>query len=103
MARCIGAAERGHLSPRSSHHPHPWGRWRPAPDGDARTLTAIHRLVAPNPGPYTGPGTNTWIVEAGPVVVVIDPGPDDDAHLAAIENRLAGATIGVVLVTHSHP
>jgi glyoxylase-like metal-dependent hydrolase (beta-lactamase superfamily II) len=36
-------------------------------------------------------------------VVVIDPGPEDDAHLAAIERRLAGATIGVVLVTHSHP
>jgi glyoxylase-like metal-dependent hydrolase (beta-lactamase superfamily II) len=66
-------------------------------------LTAIHRVIAPNPGPYTGPGTNTWIVEAGAVVVVIDPGPDDDAHLAAIEKRLAGATIGVVLVTHSHP
>ena len=36
-------------------------------------------------------------------MVVIDPGPDDDTHLAAIEKRLAGATIGVVLVTHSHP
>ena len=66
-------------------------------------MTAIHRVIAPNPGPYTGPGTNTWIVEAGPVALVIDPGPDDDAHLAAIEKRLAGATIGVVLVTHSHP
>ena len=60
-------------------------------------------MVAPNPGPYTGPGTNTWILEAGPVVVVIDPGPDDDSHLAAINRRLAGATVGVVLVTHSHP
>jgi glyoxylase-like metal-dependent hydrolase (beta-lactamase superfamily II) len=66
-------------------------------------VALVHRIVAPNPGPYTGPGTNTWIVEAGPVVVVIDPGPEDDAHLAAIEKRLAGATIGVVLVTHSHP
>lgn len=35
--------------------------------------------------------------------VVIDPGPDDDAHLAALERRLAGKTVGVVLVTHSHP
>src|SRR6266850_1501353 len=86
MARRIGAARRGHLSPRSSF-----------------TLTAIHRVIAPNPGPYTGPGTNSWIVEAGPVVAVIDPGPDDDAHLAAINKRLAGATVGVVLVTHSHP
>ena len=63
----------------------------------------VSRVVAPNPGPYTGPGTNTWIVDAGPVAVVIDPGPDDDAHLAALNRRLAGRTVGVVLVTHSHP
>jgi glyoxylase-like metal-dependent hydrolase (beta-lactamase superfamily II) len=63
----------------------------------------VTRVVAPNPGPYTGPGTNTWILGAGPVVVVIDPGPDDERHLAAIERKLAGATVGVVLVTHSHP
>jgi glyoxylase-like metal-dependent hydrolase (beta-lactamase superfamily II) len=66
-------------------------------------LTVVTRVVAPNPGPYTGPGTNTWIVNAGPVVVVIDPGPEDDSHLAAIDRKLAGATVGVVLVTHSHP
>lgn len=66
-------------------------------------MTVVSRVVAPNPGPYTGPGTNTWIVDAGPVAVVIDPGPDDDTHLAAIDERLASTTIGVVLVTHSHP
>jgi len=66
-------------------------------------LTAVSRVVAPNPGPYTGPGTNTWILDAGPVVAVIDPGPDDDSHLAALDRRLAGRTVGVVLVTHSHP
>ncbi|HKV87465.1 MAG TPA: MBL fold metallo-hydrolase [Candidatus Dormibacteraeota bacterium] len=66
-------------------------------------MTAVHRVVAPNPGPYTGPGTNTWIVEAGPVVAVIDPGPDDDAHLAALNRRIGTAAVGVVLVTHSHP
>jgi glyoxylase-like metal-dependent hydrolase (beta-lactamase superfamily II) len=65
-------------------------------------LTAVSRVVANNPGPYTGPGTNTWILDAGPVVAVIDPGPDDDAHLAALNRRLAGRTVGVVLVTHSH-
>lgn len=62
----------------------------------------IARVIAPNPGPYTGPGTNTWILDAGPVVAVIDPGPDDDAHLAALNRRLTGRTVGVVLVTHSH-
>lgn len=66
-------------------------------------MTAVGRVVAPNPGPYTGPGTNTWIIDAGPVVAVIDPGPDDDAHLATLNRRLAGRTVGVVLVTHSHP
>ena len=50
-------------------------------------MTEVSRVVAPNPGPYTGPGTNTWIVGAGPVVVVIDPGPDEDEHLAAL-NKL---------------
>lgn len=42
-------------------------------------------------------------MDAGPVVAVIDPGPDDDTHLAALNQRLAGKTVGVVLVTHSHP
>lgn len=66
-------------------------------------MTEVTRVVAPNPGPYTGPGTNTWILDAGPVAVVVDPGPDDDSHLAALERRLAGKAVGVVLVTHSHP
>lgn len=66
-------------------------------------MPAVSRVIAPNPGPYTGPGTNTWIVDAGPVVAVIDPGPDDAAHLEALNRRLAGRTVGVVLVTHGHP
>jgi glyoxylase-like metal-dependent hydrolase (beta-lactamase superfamily II) len=37
------------------------------------------------------------------VLAVIDPGPDDESHLAAINKRIGGATVGVVLVTHSHP
>ena len=37
------------------------------------------------------------------MVAVIDPGPDDDRHLEALQRRLAGRTVGVVLVTHSHP
>lgn len=60
-------------------------------------------MVAPNPGPYTGPGTNTWLLDAGPVAVVIDPGPDDESHLDAIQRALKGAPVAVVLVTHSHP
>ena len=63
----------------------------------------VRRVVAGNPSPYTGPGTNTWILDGDPIAVVIDPGPDDEAHLAAIEKMLGAAAVGVVLVTHSHP
>jgi glyoxylase-like metal-dependent hydrolase (beta-lactamase superfamily II) len=63
----------------------------------------VRRVVANNPSPYTGPGTNTWILEGDPVAVVIDPGPDNDTHLAAIEEKLGGAALGLILVTHSHP
>jgi len=66
-------------------------------------MAVVRRVVAPNPGPYTGPGTNTWLIDAGTVTVVIDPGPDDDTHLAAIDRALKGSTVSVVLVTHSHP
>jgi glyoxylase-like metal-dependent hydrolase (beta-lactamase superfamily II) len=62
----------------------------------------ILRIVAPNPGPMTLEGTNTYIYGADPCVV-IDPGDDDAGHLDAI--RAAGAErggIGMVLVTHSH-
>ncbi|HLQ62402.1 MAG TPA: MBL fold metallo-hydrolase [Candidatus Acidoferrales bacterium] len=66
-------------------------------------MATVRRVVAPNPGPYTGPGTNTWIVGDPPVVAVIDPGPDDDRHLEAVERALGGAALAAVLVTHSHP
>lgn len=66
-------------------------------------MPLVRRVRADNAGPYTGPGTNTWIVGEEPVVVVIDPGPDDPRHLEAIESRLAGTPVAAVLVTHSHP
>jgi glyoxylase-like metal-dependent hydrolase (beta-lactamase superfamily II) len=65
-------------------------------------MATVRRVLAPNPGPFTGPGTNTWIIDAGPVVVVLDPGPDDDRHLVALQRAVAGKPVGVVLVTHSH-
>jgi glyoxylase-like metal-dependent hydrolase (beta-lactamase superfamily II) len=62
----------------------------------------VLRIVAPNPGPMTLEGTNTYIYGADPCVV-IDPGDDDLGHLDAI--RAAAAErggIGLVLLTHSH-
>lgn len=62
----------------------------------------IGRVVAPNPGPMTLAGTNTYLYGSGPCVV-IDPGPDDRGHLDAVwraGEELGG--IGSVLLTHSH-
>lgn len=66
-------------------------------------MARVTRVVAPNPGPYTGPGTNTWLVLEPPVAVVIDPGPDDEGHLERILGAAGGLPVGLVLVTHSHP
>ncbi|MGH7922250.1 MAG: MBL fold metallo-hydrolase [Candidatus Dormibacteraceae bacterium] len=65
-------------------------------------MTTVRRALAPNGGPYTGPGTNTWVVGDGAARVVIDPGPDRADHRRAIERRLGGAAVGVVLLTHGH-
>jgi hydroxyacylglutathione hydrolase len=61
------------------------------------------RLVrAANPGPLTGPGTNTWILGRGRVAV-IDPGPPDRNHLEAILATLdPGEEVAAILVTHAH-
>lgn len=60
-------------------------------------------MLAPNPGPYTGPGTNTYVVDFNGFSVVIDPGPIIDTHLAAIEHALGESRPVAVLVTHTHP
>jgi len=61
----------------------------------------IRRVVANNPGPFTYLGTGTYIVGRGEVAV-IDPGPDDPAHLAAILAAVAGERVTHILITHHH-
>lgn len=65
----------------------------------------IRRVVAANPGPFTFTGTGTYIVgraQAGAGVAVIDPGPPDEAHLAALLAAVEGQAVSHVLVTHTH-
>lgn len=63
----------------------------------------IDRVLANNPGPYTGPGTNTWILDDGKgSVVLIDPGPVDSKHVRSIVERLDDRNLVAVLVTHTH-
>jgi glyoxylase-like metal-dependent hydrolase (beta-lactamase superfamily II) len=65
-------------------------------------MATVRRVIAPNPGPFTGPGTNTWILGDGPALIVVDPGPDDERHLAALQRAVGSHAVGVVLVTHAH-
>jgi len=61
----------------------------------------VRRIVANNPGPFTFTGTNTYIVGHGDVAV-IDPGPNDRAHLNALADTLKGERIKHILITHTH-
>jgi glyoxylase-like metal-dependent hydrolase (beta-lactamase superfamily II) len=66
----------------------------------------VTRVLAPNPSPMTLDGTNTYVVGApgSGQAVVVDPGPDEAAHLSAVEEALAArdARCVAVLVTHHH-
>lgn len=62
----------------------------------------IRRILAPNPSPLTHQGTNSYIIGSGRVAV-IDPGPDDPRHLAALLAALdTGERVDAILVTHPH-
>ena len=61
----------------------------------------VRRIVAPNPGLMTGPGTNTYLVGIDEVAV-IDPGPDDAGHIEAIVGASMRERVRWILVTHHH-
>lgn len=63
-------------------------------------MTRVVRALAPNPGPFTLEGTNTWIVGERPSLV-IDPGPDDSGHLLAVADE--AEPVEAILLTHRHP
>ncbi len=80
-------------SPESAEHP-AYGTVR-------RVTDTASVLLCENPGPLTLEGTNTWILR-GPgsnEMVVVDPGPDDDAH---VERIAALGKIPLVLISHKH-
>ncbi len=61
----------------------------------------LRTILAPNAGPMTHWGTNSFILGEGRVAI-IDPGPGDEAHLNALLRATSGETITHILVTHAH-
>jgi glyoxylase-like metal-dependent hydrolase (beta-lactamase superfamily II) len=74
----------------------------PVPGEPMELAPGLLRLTAPNPGLMTGPGTNTYLLGTSDLVLV-DPGPDDEVHRAALEAAIAErGTLRFILVTHTH-
>ena len=73
----------------------------PEPGRSELLEDGLRRVLAPNPGPMTHWGTNTFIIGEGSVAVV-DPGPEDEAHLNAILRATEAETVTHILVTHAH-
>ena len=61
----------------------------------------IGRVLAPNPSPFTYTGTQTYLVGTTDLAV-IDPGPDDEAHLAALLAAIGDRPVRAILCTHTH-
>ena len=74
---------------------------RPDPGAAIELEPGVRMVLAPNPGPMTHWGTNTWLVGWNRLVV-IDPGPLDPAHLDALHRAIGRAMVSHVLVTHAH-
>lgn len=71
-----------------------------------QVTASAHCVLAPNPGPMTLDGTNTWVVlaEGSTGAVVIDPGPLDEDHLASVHRLVTerGARVAETILTHGH-
>jgi glyoxylase-like metal-dependent hydrolase (beta-lactamase superfamily II) len=73
-----------------------------APPGElARLSPLVRRLIAGNGGPMTFTGTCSYIVGQGRVAI-IDPGPDDAAHVERLLAAVSGETVSHIVVTHTH-
>jgi glyoxylase-like metal-dependent hydrolase (beta-lactamase superfamily II) len=71
------------------------------PDKVAEVAPHVRAIVAANPGPFTFKGTMSYIIGRGKVAIV-DPGPDDDGHVAALLDAVRGETVTHIFVTHTH-
>jgi glyoxylase-like metal-dependent hydrolase (beta-lactamase superfamily II) len=72
-----------------------------APDTVDEVMPGVRRIMANNPGPFTFKGTISYIVGRGRVAIV-DPGPDDPAHIGALLDAVRDETVTHIFVTHTH-
>ena len=76
---------------------------KPWPTGRVERIEPlVARVLAPNPSPYTFTGTQTYLVGAAGALAVIDPGPDEPAHLDALMNAIGEAQVTAICCTHTH-
>lgn len=66
-----------------------------------RLSPLVHRILAPNPSPFTYQGTQSYLVGAQDLAV-IDPGPAEDAHLDALMQAIEGRPVVAIMCTHTH-
>ena len=77
--------------------PQPW------PTGTCEQIEPlVARVLAPNGSPFTFTGTQTYLVGTPQGLAVIDPGPDDPAHLAALVAAIGTAPVIAICCTHTH-
>ncbi|RWX06509.1 MBL fold metallo-hydrolase [Rhizobium hidalgonense] len=64
-------------------------------------VSGIARITAENPGPFTFFGTNSYLVGSSSLAV-IDPGPEHEAHFAALMAAIDGRDVTHIFVSHTH-
>lgn len=72
-----------------------------APDTVDEPMPGVRRVMANNPGPFTFKGTLSYIIGRGKVAIV-DPGPADEVHIAALLDAVRNETVTHIFVTHTH-
>lgn len=76
---------------------------KPWPTGKSEQLEPlVRRVLAANPSAFTFTGTQSYVVGAGSAVAVIDPGPDEPEHIAALLHTVGEARVAAILCTHTH-
>src|SRR5256885_3459970 len=72
-----------------------------APGQVEEVAPGVRRILCDNPSPFTFKGTMSYIVGRGDVAI-IDPGPDEPRHIAALLDAVRNETVTHIVVTHTH-